>query len=507
MKANRISRAMCLLLACLMLLPLVACGKTPKQDGTTAATTAANVSGDVPPDTSASESAAVTTEATENTDAMGYLKDDLDPSLNFGGQTVNLLHWNDAEHEEFCADTATGDLVNDAIYTRNSAVEERLGIKINFIGTAGDTNNEEPFALKLNASITAGDHAYDIISAYSYTTGMCAARNLLYDLSSVEHLDFEKPWWPEMLINQCTVNDKLLFLTGDMSANVIYTMYVSFFNKNLLEAMKLEDPYKLVEEGKWTIDKQFEMCTGAYSDLNGNGVKDEGDQTGLYIYTLHFDAFLWGSNVFIVDSMEDRFQLSDDFMGEKTVNLQEKIKAFVYDTNDGFLTKDKANNHLFFGDGLSLFWNDRCHRAILYTEGDVSFGVLPIPKYNEEQNSYVTLLGNTFSLYGIPQDSQNPDMAGAVMECWASESYRQVTPALYELSFKYKYSQDDVAARMFDIARSTVVLDLARIFSNSLGAYKSWQKAITGSAGWASTVKANETPWGNQLNKLKEIFE
>ena len=500
MNFNQISRVACLILACLLLLPLVACGKTEEAVATTTVASAADAT------TTTEQSAEATTEATENTDMMGYLKDDLDPALNFGGKTVNLLHWNDAEHEEFCADTANGDLINDAIYNRNSAVEERLGVDINFIGTAGDTNNEEPFALKLSASITAGDHAYDIISAYSYTTGVCAARNLLYDLSEVEYLDFEKPWWPDMLINQCTVNDKLLFLTGDMSANVIYTMYVSFFNKDLLGALKLEDPYALVKDGKWTIDKQFEMCAGAYSDLNGNGVKDAGDQTGLYIYTLHFDAFLWGSDIFVVDSMDDNFQLSDEFMGEKTVNLQEKIKSFVYDTNDGFLTQDKANNHLFFDQGLSLFWNDRCHRAILYTEGGVSFGVLPIPKYDEQQESYITLLGNTFSLYGVPQDSQNPDLAAAVMECWASESYRQVTPALYELSFKYKYSQDDVASQMFDIARSTVVLDLARIFSNNLGAYKSWQKAITGDAGWASTVKANQKVWEKQMEKLKEIF-
>ena len=171
-----------------------------------------------------------------------------------------------------------------------------------------------------------------------------------------------------------------------------------------------------------------------------------------------------------------------------------------------YTTLFRSNNHLFFDQGLSLFWNDRCHRAILYTEGGVSFGVLPIPKYDEQQESYITLLGNTFSLYGVPQDSQNPDLAAAVMECWASESYRQVTPALYELSFKYKYSQDDVASQMFDIARSTVVLDLARIFSNNLGAYKSWQKAITGDAGWASTVKANQKVWEKQMEKLKEIF-
>ena len=505
MKKHMLSRVLCVLLSLLVLMPIVACGKTDSGDGT--ATTTAAAAGDSTTTAAQGGESTSATEATENTDANGYLKDDIDPSVNFGGKTVSLLHWNDAEHEEFVAESLNGELINDAIYNRNRTVEERLGVKIEFIGTKGDTNNEEPFALKLSTSISAGDHAYDMISAYSYTTGMCAARNLLYDLSSVDHLDFEKPWWPEKLIDQSTINNKLLFVSGDMSANVIYTMYVTFFNKDILEAQKLEDPYKLVEDGKWTIDKQFEMCTGVYSDLNGNGVKDAGDRSGLYIYTLHFDAFLWGSDVFIVDSQGDNFKLSDDFLGEKTVNLQEKIKSFIYDTNDGFLTQDKSNNHLFFSEGLSLFWNDRCHRAILYTAENVSYGVLPIPKYSEDQKSYTTLLGNTFSLYGIPQDCQTPDISGAVLECWASESYRTVTPALYELSFKYKYSQDDVSAKMFDIARSTVVLDLARIFSNSLGAYKSWQKAIVGDAGWASTVKSNEKPWNNQLDKLRGIFE
>ena len=42
------------------------------------------------------------------------------------------------------------------------------------------------------------------------------------------------------------------------------------------------------------------------------------------------------------------------------------------------------------------------------------------------QENYATLLGNPFSLYAIPKDSVTPDMAGAVLECMASESYRIV---------------------------------------------------------------------------------
>ena len=496
MKSYRLFRFTCFILTFLMVLSVAACADN-STDNTPQDTTTAAI------DNNAADTAASTTAAEQTT----YEENNVDPSLNFGGETVSFLYWNDGQYEECYSDGETGEVVNDAIYRRNTAVEDSLGIRFEFIGEKGNEYNEAPFALKVNNSIAAGDHAYDLICAYSYTAGLCTSQGLYYDLSDVEHLDFEKPWWPDMLINQSTINNKIYFVSGDISANAIYMMYVTFFNKTIHENFKLEDPYKLVEEGKWTIDKQFEMCSGVYADLNGNGTKDTGDRCGLYIYTLHFDSFLWGSDIFIVDSLNDDVKFSADFLGEKTVSLQEKLKNWVYDTDNGLLVTQKDNNHQYFGNGFALFWNDRCHQAINYAATNVSYGILPIAKYDEAQESYVTIMGNPFSLYALPKDSQNTDMMGAVIECMASESYRTVSPALYEQSFKYKYSQDDVSAKMFDIAKGTVVFDLARIFSNSLDAYKSWQKAIVGSTAWTTTVKGSERVWNKQLEKIIAIFE
>lgn len=499
MKANNISRLLCLVLACLMLLPLVACGKTEEPAATTTAQGGENT-------TAATGEA--TTEATENTDANGYLNDDLDPSLNFNGDDFTLLYWSDREHEEFYAENQTGELVNDAIYTRNQTVEERLGIKFQYATTDGDASNVNNFAQKVNTSISAGDHAYDLVSAHSFTIGKCATQNLLYNLAEVDHINFEQPWWPEKLIGQATINDKLFFVSGDISANVIYMMYVTFFNKDMLETYHLEDPYQLAADGKWTIDKQFEMCTGVYSDLNGNGTKDIDDQYGQYTYTLHLDSFLWGSDIVILDTTNETPVFSEDFLGEKTLGLQEKVQNFFNNTNDGYLLTVNSTVHQYFGKGISLFWNDRCRQAITFAGQEVSYGIIPIPKYDEAQDGYATLLGNPFSLYGVPKDTLRPDMAGAVIECLASESYRTISPALYEVALKVKYSQDDIAAEMFDTAKSAVVFDLGRILSSSLGAPAgTWQSAITGSSAWTTVVKAQKSPWNKQLERLLKVFE
>ena len=481
------TRLFTLLLCVVMLLTSVSCVK----DGGSTDTTVAIQTND-PAASSAPNGGETTAPAeTANVDENGFLLDNLDPALGYNGEEFTLLYWSDREHEEFYVETVTGDLVSDALYNRNQAVEERLGIQFAYETEKGNGSNVTAFSQRVSNSIAAGDHAYDMVSAHSVTIGLCAAQNLLYDLHEVEHINYDMPWWPATLIDEATVNNKLLFASGDISANVIYMMYVTFFNKDLLATYKLEDPYELVNSGKWTLDKMISMCQDVYVDLNGNGNKDIGDQYGLYAFTLHTDAFLAGSNIISLDNADGTLVFTEDYLGEKTQSLQDKLQAFFRNTK-----------------GESLFWVDRCRQAIYFAAEELSYGIIPVPMYDEAQDGYDTLLGNPFSLYAIPKDSTTPDMAGAVMECMASESYRTVSPALYEVALKMKYSQDDVAAQMFDIAKSTVVFDLGRIFLRSLNApYERWQSALTGNVAWMTTTKSMRGPWNKLLEKLLEIYE
>ena len=492
-------RLVCLLLVVFLILPSsVSCADTGSGDHETTV------------DAAQTQKPSGATEAPETEspyDADGYLKDNLSSELAFGNQEVVVLHWNDADYEEFYAAQENGEIVNDSIYQRNSKVEERLDIQLKFVGTAGDTNNESKFAMFLSNSISTGEKLYDVVGAYSYTAGLCTVQNLYHDMSEVPYLDFEKPWWPSQLVEQSTINNKLYFVSGDISANVIYAMYVIFFNKDMQKEFNIEDPYKLVQDGKWTLDKQIELSKGIYTDTNSNGVKDVGDRAGLYAYTLHLDAYLWGSDIFIIDSTEGKFELSEDYLGEKTYILQQKLKNFFENTDDGIHHTIKDGQHTYFGQKLALFMPERCHRAIAFSETEVDFGVLPVPKFDEEQESYITIMGNTFSLYSMPADVVDPELSAAVIECMASESHRTTIPALYERSFQYRYSKEEVSAQMFDIAKSGVVFDMARIYSNSLGAYKAWQNAIRYPTAWTTTVSTELRMWKNQLTKIIESLE
>jgi hypothetical protein len=111
-------------------------------------------------------------------------------------------------------------------------------------------------------------------------------------------------------------------------------------------------------------------------------------------------------------------------------------------------------------------------------------------------------------MYCIPIDAKNTAKSGAVLECMASEAYRNVTPALFETAFKYQYSNSQLDADMFEIVRDNVVFDICRPFFDSLGGDASspvriWRTQIeNGKNTLASTAKTYQKIWTKTLQTI-----
>ena len=505
MKKNIFARIACALLASLMLVSAVACGKSADEP---AVTTAANAEA-----TTVAGGEAGTPEATEapTVDANGFHLDDLSKDLNYNGETFTFLTWSDVEHEEFFVESQTGDVVNDAMYTRNQAVEERLNVTLGEVSTAGNSDNNANFNNYIQTDNLSGAHEFQLICGYSLSVTSAAVNGYLFDLldESCEHLNFEQPWWPSTLLDQATINNKLRFASGDISMNMLYMMYVCYVNTDMLEAYKLENPAELVLNGTWTYDKFIEMCTGVYEDLNGNGVKDVGDKYGYMSSGIHVDPWFYGTGaVMALQDENGELKIADSFQSEKVINGIDKINSLLWDSSDGIYTSS-VKHQTEFRDEHLLFMTDRARVSfkVLAANENCHYTIGPCPKYDEQQEAYSTVMGNPFTLYAIPVDSVNPTMASAVMECFASESYRTTTPAVFEITLKLKYAQDDVTGQMYDIIRDTVSFDIGRIFSASLIGQGLYRNSISGNRNsWASDVKANLKPLQKKLENLYKAF-
>ena len=491
-------RVLAIVLALLMLVAtLVACAQPGDDDVTTTTESAGGTQG-TPSDTTAPNASEETTL---------YVEDNLPEDLNFSGTTISILYWEDVEEPEFEVLEQTGDIVTDGIYMRNLNTETRLGVDLNFVGTLGNFKNQQNFvSTALNSISSGGEH--DIFAGYSMVGATLAVNGYAYNLKSLDYLDFDMPWWPDSLISQATINDKLYFASGDISTNMLHMMYAMFFNKQLITDYDLENPYELVESGKWTYEKMFEMASGRYADNNGDGLRDADDAYGFCTADIHYDAFFTGAGLNTVEKdSSDKLIISPSFNSEKTISLLEGICSFMWDGQDGY----HGSTGEVFAKGYTIFTLDRSYMGLKRKdEINFEYGIVPVPKFDESQTNYVTCLGFPYTMYAISIASKNAEAAAATLECLASEGYREVTPMLFETSMKLKYSSDNEASAMYDIIRAGVSIDVGRIFSTELQnfSYSVFRNSCVKNAAstWSSTYKAADRIMGRALDDINDAI-
>lgn len=160
-----------------------------------------------------------------------------------------------------------------------------------------------------------------------------------------------------------------------------------------------------------------------------------------------------------------------------------------------------------FTNGQVLLFTQRTKDVFLnFSEaGDLSFGVVPVPKYDSAQEKYITCVGNPFTLYAVAVNIKKMDLASATLEALASMAYRTTTPAIFELTLKVKYSDDPTAAGMYDLVREGVVFDLGRIYGMVLDNYtqtKFRNLVGSGSTSWATEYSTFQKALGRFLDTL-----
>lgn len=447
-------------------------------------------------------------------DANGFLLDSIPADTNFGGATVNLLVREKIAPTEFFVEEQTGDIVDDALVNRNDRIEERLGVKLNYITMPGEWGDRETFNGAIKQSVMAADGAYDLCAVLSNQLSTLTIDGLLTNLNTLDYLDFEKPWWANGLLDELAFDDKLYFASGDASLGLINGMMCVFYNKKLCENYKVPDLYEIVNDGKWTIDKVVEFTKDSYADLDGNGVKSMKDQFGFATGSFNqLYGFLDSFNLKVIERDADGYPSKYVFSSEKVVDSVQKLVSLFKD-NDAFITGNNDNDtfDVAFKEGRVLFCTGEFKDTTLYRDiSAFDYGVIPFPKYDEAQENYRTTARATYSSFCIPKTAVDAQMSAAVLECFASESYRKVSPAYFETALKVKYSRDDETSQMFDLIKSSVTFSFATSFTMAIGDPQNTFKGKIAALdeNWASYMATWEPTSQEMLNttleKLKEL--
>ena len=501
-------RLIALCMALLILTPLaVACGKGDSEATTTTGAGTAEVTN-------------TTGGAQEEVTTSGYnVADHLPTDLNFGGRTISIL----SRGRSWCVDEVTvdgltGDLVNDAIYDRNLAVSERLNVKIENQLTSGKDNYE--ITETIRRQVQAGSKEYDLFVNSVYSTIMYTGDNLFQNMSDLTYLDLEMPYWSQGFNEAASIGGAQYFATGAIVLSSYRFVFATFFNKNIFDDNKIPYLYNVVNEGKWTIDYQRELSSNIYNDLNGNGVRDENDRYG----------FMGNHDMIGVDAYWSSCKLpilvkdSDDYLvfapdNERLSRAVDKINQLFWN-NDGVYRVVHGTSDTEQDTIATLFSQDKAAmttlRLIAVESADMRdmkslYGIVPMPKLDEEQENYGSYAHDSMSAYGIPLTTidENLDQVGAFMEAMASESYRKVMPAYYELALKTRYVSDEESVKMLDLVMDSFYVDPGVLYTKKISSFHQKMRTWIGNNQntVASMVKASKKAIDNQVTKLNESIE
>lgn len=491
-----------LVLALLMLgqTLLVSCSEGTENAETTAPT----------PTASEEITAEVVEEETEIT--RENTPDDL-PELDYEGANIMVLARQKAWFTgEMYVEELTGEVVNDAVYDRDITVEERLNVVIDY--TLNDSTNT-----LINNNVTAGNDEFQIHVGSAVDTVQYGVNGNYYNLLGdyPEYLNLDQPWWSQYYTQQGSIIGCSFFATGDLFMSLTKLSFVTYANLQMIQDYGFGSPYEMVREGTWTFDNMMEMASQVYVDENGNGKKDVNDafgysiggQIGLDVYWSAFDLTICAKDENDVPS----FVVNQ----EKMTEVLEKLLPYYTDAEYVYMSVNTGSDAeqdtiaQMLADDRMMFSPLRIMHTEQIREMESDYALLPLPKWDENQQNYYTFVHDQYSIGGIPVSVMDPAMVSAVMEAMAAESYRYVTPAYYDLVLNGKYIRDPDTAEMLEIAMAGINIDFGWIHTYSLSSCSQYLLRDilynTKSANFASAYASREKVYKKTMEKLIEKIE
>ena len=460
-----------------------------------------------------------TTVSTDSsTETENRVSDDLPDGLDFGGEEVTFLYRAEVS-SEFYADTANGDIVNDALYNSIRSVEERLNVDIVAALREGHyTSVRDEYMNHISSTIMAGDDAYDFVDLMIGNSPVMMQEGIFVDLLENKYIDVDKPYYLAKLVDTVAIDDKLYFISGDASLGYMKCAFCMYFNKRLVDEYQIEDLYTLVDEGKWTLDKLREISTIASQDVNNDGKYDYDDKLGFVVHDWNHPKGFWFSTDMFFYSKNDDGSFTYDFGDERDVDICNSLYQLIYNTPGSFfpgignavVEQQAEYNQLAskFASGDILIMTAELDDAVAQLRDmKDSYGILPYPKYDEAQENYISGSRNTHNAFSMPITCGDQDMAGAVLEALSASNYNTVLPAYFEIALKTKYAHDDDSARMYDLIRETMILDFGSIYGNAIGGPEGiFYNSIKSENSLASQVASNKTRLQTALESYIEKY-
>ena len=397
----------------------------------------------------------------------------LDPELeaeDFGG-TYSILG-REAEDYSFPYFELDGNAsktdLDSKIFRRNRYIEDKYNIQLlSYYEKTGQ------LLTKATTDVLAGaDHEYDTYLVPTTVAFQMATHDLLQPLEEIPHINLEKAYYDQSLKSDTSIANKHYFVHGHFSISTYNAVSALYLNKTMVSSYDLNDPYALVESGAWTWEQMFEMCK-----VTTNIVEDGEANVGQHQYGISIGVYAWqplffstGSSLVTKDENDmPVLQLN------KCLEVIQDINRVMNDSATTFFPSSysvsaKFNAMQIFQEGRSLFMSDPLYCVPQYLlDCDVDYGILPLPKYIESQQTYYSQTHAAQStVIAVPTVMTDLNKVGKIIEDYAYQSSITVHPVIMDTMIRLRNAQTEKDYAMLDIIFASVRCDMGLAMSKEM---------------------------------------
>ena len=458
------------------------------------------------------ETAADETSAVQETETPVKITDE-----KFTGEEFNIAYMTGGSYGMgnevyYSFEDSETSFISSAVYERNRLTEERLDITIK--GTFINPSEATTFNNYIMNLVQAGDTTYDAICNYLRYNYWLVQQQGLLNIREIDSFCLDNPWWDKGVNESFSfMGKKQFFATGDICFDDDCTIQIMIFSKKLHGDYGLEQPYKIVKNGGWTLDKLVENMALAYNDLNGDGIMDRNDCYGLSVGVGSYLDFMKNMNApsAVIDEKGiPRFAYT--YQPEKMTTVFNAIfdKLIV---NPGVVVTeyDLASD---YSGARNMFGNDQfmyCGIAIgslesLRNQMEDGFGVIPFPKLDEKQEKYYSSGSMWASTYAVPVTSENPDRTGAILNVMGYYSVDTVTETVIQKVVMNRNLRDIESEEMVRIAIREKIYDIGLVLALGDFYIKIYDIAKTKTNTFVSDMESIQPKFEADIEALIEAY-
>ena len=442
MKTSILSRIALLLLALTLILATAACGNTANSGNASTSGNGSNAQTTTPP--------VVEDNPIESLPDITYNYEDFTILLRNGAE-----HISDIAVEKLTSESSS---VDKAVYERNLDIQERFQVNFVFV-----TSAVSDFKATVNKAVQTGDHLYDVIAGDGRTVFDGVIAGYYIDWNELEHIDLDGEWWSQSARKEwATPGGRIFAMNGDLSYMSIGNNSAMYFNKTVLNDAGITSPYTHAYANTWTMETFAQMVKQVDANLNHDNTNAiETDSFGYATQQWRgpiYATFSAGIGSLVKNS-DGKYEIG--FKNETIHKVVETYLDLVFDSDAAYYGTNLTKIRNAFASGNVIFTDDNVKCAVSFKGSGIDFGIVPVPKANEDV-PYSSLVGSGTNTFAVIKTLKNEylDRASLILEAMACYGHVDVIPYYYDTILSYQAMQDEDSLEMLKIIRSAGFFDL-----------------------------------------------